>query len=163
MNSTEALSYFNSLDPVSVESMLGRWRGTGFNSGHPYDGLLEKYHWYGKHFIDAENVHPLMYRSIRGRLVPVEPRYMPMSLLRFRIFHWAILGKIFQLMLFIFKTRRSGARLRMMEYGGRTSAAMVYDRKPIIDLFRKIDDDNVLGMMDLKGMETPYFFTLARD
>jgi len=51
----------------------------------------------------------------------------------------------------------------MVEYRGKVSAAMVYDRQPIIDLFRKIDENTVLGMMDYKRMERPYFFRLSRD
>ena len=40
---------------------------------------------------------------------------------------------------------------------------MIYDRKPIIDHFRKIDDDRVLGLMEMRGMELPYYFLLTRD
>jgi hypothetical protein len=163
MNTTEALAYFDGLEPVPLDFMTGQWQGSGFNTGHPYDGLLEKYHWYGKRFIDADNVHPLVHRGLLGRLVPVEPLFMPMSLLRFRIFHFAILGKLFQVLLPVFRAHRCGARLRMIEYRGKTSAAMIYNRQPIIDVFRKIDDATVLGMMDLRGMEQPYFFKLMRD
>lgn len=163
MNTTEALAHFDSLQPVAIEFMIGQWHGASFATGHPWDGLLEKYHWYGKRFIDADNVHPLVYHSVFGRLVPVNPLFMPMSLLRLRMFHSAIFGKMFQLTLFLFRAWSSGARLRMMECRGKTSAAMVYDRQPIIDAFRKIDGNKVLGMMDFKGMERPYFFTLERD
>lgn len=163
MDTTEALAYFDSLDPVSADFMIGRWRGASFFTGHPWDGLLEKYHWYGKHFIDADNVHPLVYRSIRGRLVPVNPLFMPMSLLRLRMFHSTLFGKLFQLLLFLFRAWGSGARMRMVECRGKSGAAMIYDRQPIIDSFRKIDGNKVLGMMDYKGMERPYFFLLERD
>lgn len=163
MNTAEAIEYFDSLEPVSADFMLGQWHGSSFATGHPYDGLLEKYHWYGKRFIDTDNVHPLVYRSLLGRLVPVNPLYMPMSLLRFRIFHIALFGKLFQFMLFLFRTRSSGARLRMVECRGKTGVAMIYDRQPVIDVFRKTGEGAVLGMMDLKGMERPYFFTLTRD
>ena len=40
---------------------------------------------------------------------------------------------------------------------------MIYDRKPIIDYFRKIDDDRVLGLMEMRGMERPFFFLLTRE
>ncbi len=163
MNTAKALAYFDTLEPVSADFMLGRWHGESFASGHPWDGLLEKYHWYGKRFIDANNVHPLVFRSAVGRLVPVNPLFIPISLLRLSLFHSAIIGKMFQLSLFLFRAWSSGARLRMVEYRGKVGAAMVYDRQPIIDAFRKIDGNTVLGMMDFKGMEKPYFFTLVRD
>lgn len=163
MNTAEALAYFDGLEPVSADFMTGQWHGASFATGHPWDGLLEKYHWYGKRFIDADNVHPLVYRSVLGRLVPVNPLFMPMSLLRFRLFHSAVIGKMFQLTLFLLRAWGSGARLRMVECRGKVSAAMVYDRQPIIDAFRKIDANTVLGIMDFKGMERPYFFKLARE
>ena len=49
-----------------------------------------------------------------------------------------------------------------MGFRGKHSAAMIYDRKPIIDYFRKIDDDRVLGLMEMRGMERPFFFLLTR-
>ncbi|WP_131819706.1 DUF4334 domain-containing protein, partial [Mycobacteroides abscessus] len=33
----------------------------------------------------------------------------------------------------------------------------------IIDHFRKVDDATLLGIMDLRDMDQPYFFTLRRD
>jgi len=45
----------------------------------------------------------------------------------------------------------------------KTDGGFIYDKQPIIDAFRKIDDAAVLGMMDLKGMEQPYFFKITRD
>ncbi len=40
---------------------------------------------------------------------------------------------------------------------------MIYDEKPIHDVFRKIDENTVLGWMDLKQQAQPYFFILQRD
>lgn len=40
---------------------------------------------------------------------------------------------------------------------------MIYDEKPINDVFVKLNDDQVLGVMDLKGQPLPYFFVLQRD
>ena len=39
---------------------------------------------------------------------------------------------------------------------------MIYDRQPIIDVFRRVDDVTLLGVMDLRGMSQPYFFVLTR-
>ena len=39
---------------------------------------------------------------------------------------------------------------------------MVYDRLPIHDCFRRLDDDTVLGLMDQKGARQPFFFVLRR-
>jgi hypothetical protein len=34
---------------------------------------------------------------------------------------------------------------------------MIYDQLPVIDVFRKISDDVVIGAMDLRGTPVPYF------
>ena len=43
------------------------------------------------------------------------------------------------------------------------TAAMVYDALPIIDVFRRICADTVLGLMDMRGLRDPFFFLLQRD
>lgn len=54
------------------------------------------------------------------------------------------------------------ASLRKVEYRGQVTATMVYDQHPIFDHFRKIDDNQVLGVMDSKGDEFPLYFYLRR-
>jgi hypothetical protein len=39
----------------------------------------------------------------------------------------------------------------------------VYDHLPIIDVFRRVDDDTVLGLMDYRNFPEPYFFVLVRE
>ena len=39
---------------------------------------------------------------------------------------------------------------------------MIYDQLPIIDVFRRVDDDTLLGLMDFRAVPLPYFFVLAR-
>ena len=50
-----------------------------------------------------------------------------------------------------------------VEHRGVGTAAMVYDALPIIDVFRRISADAVLGLMDLRGLAEPFFFVLRRD
>jgi hypothetical protein len=38
---------------------------------------------------------------------------------------------------------------------------MVYDQRPIIDVFREVDADTVMGRMDERG-KRPAFFVLSR-
>jgi hypothetical protein len=40
---------------------------------------------------------------------------------------------------------------------------MVYDNLPIIDIFRRLDANSLLGLMDARGLEQPFFFTLQRE
>ena len=51
----------------------------------------------------------------------------------------------------------------MIEYRNRATATMCYDEKAILDHFAKIDDNRVMGVMDLKGVADPYIFILERD
>ena len=162
--SSEAIAaYYDSLPDVTIEEILGQWHGAEVPSGHPMDGLLDVSGWYGKRFDDAESVHPLLFGE-PGDLFPVNPGRVPMGLLnrlgtrmpRFRPPGGAASFRPLT-------TRRHRARLRRVEFRGKVSTGMVYDQLPIIDHFRKIDDDTLLGAMDLRDSPRPYFFLLQRD
>ena len=161
----EALAWFDDLPPVAPEEMLGRWRGSGLPTGSPLDGLLEAYGWWGKEFLDVETVHPLLFADRSGRPRPVNPALIPVAVLRDhaafarRPAVRAAFGAVRPLL----TTRRPHARLRAVEHRGVVTAAMLYDALPIIDVFRRIDADTVLGLMDLRGLPGPFFFVLRRD
>jgi hypothetical protein len=161
----EALAFFDSLPVVAPEEMLGRWRGSGLPTGSPLDGLLEAYGWYGKEFIDEETVHPLLFTDLTGSPRPVDPRLLPMALLR----DYAGFAHLWPLrLLFIgirplLHTGRPTARLREITHRGVCTAAMVYDALPIIDVFRRVSDDVRLGAMDMRGLPSPFLFVLRRD
>lgn len=66
-------------------------------------------------------------------------------------------------------TGSNGARrpeqLRKVEFRGVVTASMVYDKIPIIDSFRYVDEDTVIGAMDNKenpAAEGTYYFYLTR-
>ncbi|MEL6230835.1 MAG: DUF4334 domain-containing protein [Cyanobacteria bacterium J06627_3] len=160
----KALQLFDSLDPVNLDFMLGRWQGSGFHTAHPMDGLLEASNWYGKEFINPETVHPLLFLDPQGEIIKVAPQPVAMK--------WALnmpgiksdlMQPLLGLTTSLLKTEQSQARLRMMEYRGKVSATMIYDYLPINDTFRKVDDDTVLGVMDYKESPQPFFFMLKRD
>lgn len=165
-STAEALELFDALEPVDVDFMLGPWKGEGFLTNHPLDGLLEAYHWHGKRFESTEDVHPLVFSTLKGGLASVNPAYMGPSLSmidRLPIPKSAAAGRLFQIAMPLFTTSSSKARLRMTNYRGKSSATMVYDQLPINDVFRKIDENAVFGVMDLKGMKDPFFFILRRE
>lgn len=166
MTNAAALDLFDSLDTVDVNFMLGCWRGEGFHTGHPLDGLLESYHWHGKRFDSSEEVHPLVFKQANGKTATLNPRVLGTSLSRIdwaqRLKH-AWLGRLFQTIMPLFKTKSSRARLRLTTYRNKQSATMIYDQLPINDVFRKLDENTVLGAMDLKGLSVPLFFLLRRE
>jgi hypothetical protein len=54
------------------------------------------------------------------------------------------------------------ASLRRVEYRGVVTATMVYDRHPVFDHFRAVNERTVLGVMDRKGERMPLYFYLRR-
>ena len=160
----EALGFFDELPTVAIEEIIGRWRGRELATGHPWDGLLSASGWYGKQFDGPESAHPLLFRTPKGRLFPLDPGRVPLGL----VGHVPVtavragrrlLGGLTPLL----QARGTKARLRNVEHRGKVSAAMIYDQVPIIDVFRRVDTDTLLGLMDLRTMRQPYFFVLARD
>ena len=161
----EALAFFDGLPTVPAADMLGRWRGSGLPTGSRLDGLLEAYGWYGKEFTGAESVHPLLFADRQGRPRPVDPSWIPLSLLRdhaglARL--WPVRTAFGRLRPLLY-TNAPKARLRTIEHRGVSTAAMVYDALPIIDVFRRIDDDAVLGLMDMRGLDVVFPFVLRRE
>lgn len=161
ITTVQALAFFDSLAPVTLSFMHGRWKGAEVATGHPLAGLLTTTGWYGKLFSDVEQVHPLLFYTRAGReLYAVDPNLLPVGYavtLFKRLAPWA------RLMLPLLKTRHAKARLRLMEHRGVVSATMIYDDKPIYDIFRQLDENHVFAVMDRKGDTQPYFFTLQRD
>lgn len=160
----QALALFDSLPAIRAEELTGRWRGRELRTGHPMDGLLESSGWYGKQFDGVDAVHPLLFLGAGGEIYPVDPRRVPLGLAD-RVpapvmARGHLLAKAFQPVL---RTGKPKARLRNLEHRGVVTAAMVYDHLPIIDTFRRVDDDTLLGVMDLRDSSLPYFFVLARD
>jgi hypothetical protein len=54
------------------------------------------------------------------------------------------------------------AQLREVVFQGKVSASLIYDQQPIMDYFRKVTDDVVVGLGDIKGKPTDFFFHLTR-
>lgn len=157
----EALQIFDGLPAVDSDFMLGRWKGSEVDTGHPMDGLLELTGWYGKLFVNKDEVHPLLFYTKGGKsLYAVNPQFIPLNI---KIPKWKIWSKVMQLLKPILKTKKTTARLRMMTCRGKLTATMIYDNKAIFDHFVKIDDNTVLGLMDLKGSAPPYFWIMKRD
>lgn len=157
----DAQSIFDNLEVVSLDFMYGRWYGWECITGHPMEGMLEASGWYGKWFEDAEHVHPLLlWTTNKKSLYAVNPALafiftrlqLPPSIVRFL----SAFAKPF------IQTRRSRARLRMTAYKGKVSATMCYDQLPIHDIFRKVDEDTVMGLMDNKSDRQVYFFFLRK-
>jgi GXWXG protein/Domain of unknown function (DUF4334) len=163
----DALARFDDAPPVEPESMYGTWHGAELPTGHPLDGWLTASGWWGKQFVDAETVHPLLFPTADGRaLWPLNPalafaglgvatRAPALRRLRF--------GATAARLRPVLRARGPKARLRTTRCRGVDTATMIYDQLPINDVFRRLDADTVLGAMDMRGFDRFYFFVLRRD
>ena len=160
-----ALAFFDGLPAVAVADLLGAWRGEGLPTGHKLDGLLERFGWHGKRFDSEDAVHPLVFDAPGGATVDLHPAFVPTPLvIRYpRLFGSAGFARAFRALVPLLRTRRPRARLRAVEHRGVVSAAMIYDDLPICDVFRAVDADTRLGLMDARGMRRPFFFVLRRE
>jgi hypothetical protein len=160
-----ALRYFDRQEPVSADVLPGRWRGVELATGHPFDGLLARYGWYGKEVLDAERVHPLLFTDRAGRPHPVDPALAPLTLIR-RL-PWLLRTPppraAFPVARRLLRTDRPAGRIRALRHRDVLTSALVYDRLPVIDVFRRVTDDVLVGLMDMRGVPRPYFFLLRRD
>lgn len=161
---SDPLERFDAAAPAAVADVLGRWRGREVPSGHPLDGLLAAYRWWGKDLRSADDVDPLLFTDARGRVRALDPRRLPLPLAELPGFpRSAALGRVAALAHPLLATRRPRARLRRVEVRGVLSAAMVYDHLPVVDSFRLDPDGGLLGLMDRRGDRTPFLFRLDRD
>jgi hypothetical protein len=162
----QVAAFFDGLPAMTVEAMVGSWKGAGITTGHPLEGLLECYGWYGKRFESAEAVHPLV-MGRPGSFYTLDPAFLSLGFARRHpaLVRAPLVAAIARRGFRLFATRSPKARLRMTTFRGVSSATMLYDAHPIADVFRKVDDDTVLGAMDIRGDAMPdlFYFTLRRD
>ncbi|RNL82224.1 DUF4334 domain-containing protein [Halostreptopolyspora alba] len=106
------------LSPVGIGEILGSWRGSVIRTGHPVESFLSDIGWYGKTFHAPMDAKPLICRDDHGEL------------------HSDVtLGK-------------GEATLWMIEFRGQSTASMVYDGRAIVDHFKRLDEDTLLGVMN---------------
>jgi hypothetical protein len=155
---------FQGLLPVEPHEMIGLWTGRGIPSGHPLDGVLENLGWFGKRFSTRMRADALLFRGVEKRLVAIDPAWIPLRLaLRFhKIGKARAASNLFSYLLRRLRAKGPVASLKALSFHGVTSAAMTYDMQPIVDYFRKVDDNCVMGAMVIEGDDRIYFFELKR-
>ncbi|MFI6271800.1 DUF4334 domain-containing protein [Micromonospora zamorensis] len=118
------------LDTVRPEEILGEWKGSAFDTGHPLNGQLDKVRWYGKAFVTLADVKPLICRNDQGEL-----------------YSNTVLGK-------------GEASLWAVEFRGESTATMVYDGQPVFDHFKRADENTLMGIMNGKyvSADGPFFY-----
>lgn len=115
-------AFWATLEPASLEFMIGEWQGGEFVTGHRMNGGLAKAKWFGKTFVSAADVKPLICLDDNGnKFSNVEMGMGEASLWR-------------------------------EEFRGELTATMVYDGQPIHDHFKVIDANAVMGIMNGKSV-----------
>ncbi|SOJ57941.1 hypothetical protein MSIMFB_05422 [Mycobacterium simulans] len=114
--------FWATLQPATIDDMIGEWRGGEFVTGHKMNGKLEQAAWFGKTFKSATDVQPLVCLDAAGNK-----------------FSNVAMGK-------------GEASLWLEDFRGEITATMVYDGQPVHDHFKKIDDDTMMGIMNGKGV-----------
>src|SRR5690242_14707548 len=121
----DALASFDTLPTVAADAIRGRWVGRELLTGHPWDGLLTASGWYGKQFDNAEAVHPLLFRTPSGRIFPVDPGRLPLSLAhRAPVTAVSAARRCLDLAIPLLRARAPKARLRNVEHRNTITAAM---------------------------------------
>lgn len=62
-------NFFDSLDALPADFMLGEWEGGVFNTGHPGEKQLGALNWRGKTFHSANDVNPIISHDDSGKRV----------------------------------------------------------------------------------------------
>jgi hypothetical protein len=114
--------FWASLEPATIDGMMGEWKGGEFPTGHSRNGVLGKLGWFGKTFKSAWDVQPLVCIAADGN------KFSNKELMK------------------------GEASLWLEDFRGEVTATMVYDGQPVHDHFKKIDDDAVMGIMNGKGV-----------
>lgn len=160
----EMTAWFSSLAPVLPTEMLGLWRGAGIPSDHPLDGVLENLGWFGKRFHADMRADALLFQWRSDRLVAIEPGIIPISLaIKAAPFgRTRIARNWFSYLQKALRARGTTASLKLRTFDNVSTAAMVYDRQPIADYFRRMGDHEVAGMMCVDNDPRRYFFNLRK-
>ena len=114
--------------------------------------------------VAPEHVLPTLFRDGAGRPVPVDPVLAPVALIRRRpgLLRRGPVPVLFRAALPLLRSPRPAGRIRRVEVRGVVSAALVYDSVPIVDAFRRVTPDLLLGAGDIRGEAAPLMFVLRR-
>lgn len=159
----QALAIFEQLEPIDLHRVIGQWCSIPLPTGHPIDELAEPFGWYGKLFFDPEHVYPLLFRH-QERLISIDPRWLPLSWIgRRKLPAKQVLVAMAKRTQFIVASAESHARLRMLHHRGKLSASIIYDHRPIIVTLRQVTETTLMGLMEIKDVDIPFFCVMYRD
>lgn len=114
-------AFWETLEPATIDFMIGEWKGGEFDTGHRANGFMQKLNWFGKTFHSASEAEPLVCLDAEGNKFSNT------------------------------EAMNGAASLWLEEFRGEVTASMVYDGRPVHDHFKKVDATAVMGIMNGKG------------
>lgn len=57
---------YDKLKPVTAQKLIGRWKGSSFDTGHPTHAILKTFRWAGKDFRSIDDVDPIVVETDSG-------------------------------------------------------------------------------------------------
>ena len=53
-------AFWDTLQPATIDFMIGEWKGGEFATGHAANGFMARLNWFGKTFLSASDAKPLV-------------------------------------------------------------------------------------------------------
>jgi hypothetical protein len=125
---TELAEFYDQLAEISNDEIIGKWKGGYIKSGSLIDLSLTDLGFYGW-------IGKYFYSD--DKVCALMHKFFGLE------FNMPIIGN---------------ARIREVRFRGKVSTAMIYNHLPIIDHFRRVDENTLMGAMDLKGKVVLYFY-----
>jgi hypothetical protein len=131
-------AFWETLSPATIELMIGEWKGGEFVTGHRANGFMARLNWFGKTFHSDMDAEPLVCLDADG-------------------------NKFSNV-----EAMKGAASLWLEEFRGEVTATMVYDGMAVLDHFKRVDDDTLMGVMNGKpALVLPtghhFYFGLERE
>ena len=121
---------FAGLQPITIDEMIGEWR-IGYLLAEGTGSQLETF----------------------LRYFPIFNLYGKRFLSKNNVKAW-----VYSFFGIEFSVPDASAIVETVEYRKKFSAAMIYNHLLMIDYFRKVDDYIVMGIMEMKGKVSVYFY-----
>ena len=121
-------AFFDTLPEITNQEIIGEWKGGYIKSGSIIDLTLKDYGVYG--WIGKH------YHS-EDKVKALMHKFFGLK------FNIPVIGN---------------ARIREIRFRRKVSTGMIYNHLPIIDHFRRVDANTLMGAMDLKGKVVLYFY-----